>query len=123
MSTAIFNTWQNTDGTVNYKCRAWVNFNGVSGASIRASGNVSSVTRLTSPETHYTVNFTTAMPDVNYSVQGTVSKNATGDANTNGACMQLFGATPLTTSSFTVCATATGFAPFDRAFFCINVIR
>ena len=26
MSTAKFNQWLNSDGTENYKCRAWVNF-------------------------------------------------------------------------------------------------
>jgi hypothetical protein len=46
-----------------YACRAWVNFNGTNG-SIRASGNVSSVTRNGTGD--YTVNFTTAMPDANY---------------------------------------------------------
>lgn len=47
-----------------YGCRAWVNFNGVGGASIRASGNVSSVVRNGTGE--YTINFAAAMPDANY---------------------------------------------------------
>jgi hypothetical protein len=46
-----------------YGCRAWVNFNG-GGASIRGSGNVSSITKVGTGE--YTVNFTTAMSDSNY---------------------------------------------------------
>ena len=50
-----------------YACRAWVNFDGVSGPTIRASGNVSSVTRNGTGE--YTVNFATAMPDTDYSWQ------------------------------------------------------
>lgn len=47
--------------------KAWVNFNGQSGASpvIRGSFNVSSVTR--SGTGTYVVNFTNAMPDANYS--------------------------------------------------------
>jgi hypothetical protein len=49
-----------------FKCRAWVNFDGTGGATIRASGNVSSVTR--SATGVYAVNFTTAMPDANYSL-------------------------------------------------------
>jgi hypothetical protein len=49
-----------------YGCRAWVNFNGTSTVAIRASGNVTSITDNGTGE--YTVNFTTAMPDVNYSV-------------------------------------------------------
>ena len=49
-----------------YVCRAWVNFNGtLSSGNIRASGNVSSVTRNGTGD--YTVNFTTALPDANYS--------------------------------------------------------
>jgi len=47
-------------------CRAWVNFNGVTTAAIRASFNISSVTRNGTGD--YTVNFTTALPDANYSV-------------------------------------------------------
>jgi hypothetical protein len=49
---------------VAYGCRAWVNFIGAS-ASIRASGNVSSITRTSAGV--YNVAFTTAMPDANYS--------------------------------------------------------
>ena len=54
-----------------YACRAWVNFDGLTGSgnTIRGSGNVSSVTK-NSGGGHYTVNFTTAMPDVNFSVSG-----------------------------------------------------
>lgn len=64
MSTAKFNQWLNSDGTENYKCRAWVNFNGTGTVAIRASGNVSSITDNGTGD--YTVNFTTAMPDANY---------------------------------------------------------
>jgi hypothetical protein len=50
-----------------YMCRAWVNFNGTGTVAIRASGNVSSITD--NGVGDYTVNFTTAMPDANYSSQ------------------------------------------------------
>jgi hypothetical protein len=69
MSTAKFNTWQNPNGTENYKCRAWVNFNGTGTVAIRAAGNVTSITDNGTGD--YTVNFTTAMPDTNYSMSGT----------------------------------------------------
>jgi hypothetical protein len=49
-----------------YPCRAWVNFNGTGTVAIRASGNVSSITDNGTGD--YTVNFTTAMTDANYSV-------------------------------------------------------
>jgi hypothetical protein len=52
-----------------YGARAWVNFNGTGTVAIRASGNVSSITDNGTGD--YTVNFTTAMPDVNYAVTGT----------------------------------------------------
>ena len=48
-----------------YSARSWVNFDGSTG-TIRGSGNVSSITLNSS--TNYSVNFTTAMPDTNYSV-------------------------------------------------------
>ena len=53
-----------------YGCRAWVNFNGTGTVAIRASGNVSSITD--GGTGNYTVNFTTAMPDVNYATVGSV---------------------------------------------------
>jgi hypothetical protein len=58
----------NVEG-INYSCRAWVNFDGTTNTggfcTIRASGNVTSVTDNSTG--NYTVNFTTAMTDVNYS--------------------------------------------------------
>ena len=59
-------------------CRAWVNFNGVTTATIRASFNVSSVTRNGTGD--YTVNFTNAMPDANYSASCLSGKNVTADS-------------------------------------------
>jgi len=48
-----------------YAARAWVNFDGTTApGTIRASQNVSSVTRNSTGD--YTVNFSTAMPDTNY---------------------------------------------------------
>ena len=51
-----------------YSARAWVNFNGTGTVAIRASGNVSSITD--NGTGLYSVNFSTAMPDVNYAVAG-----------------------------------------------------
>jgi hypothetical protein len=48
-----------------YGCRAWVNFDGTGTPAIRASGNVSSITD--NGTGSYTINFTNAMPDANYS--------------------------------------------------------
>jgi len=51
-----------------YGCRAWVKFNGTGTVAISGSGNVTSITDNGTGD--YTVNFTTAMPDVNYAVSG-----------------------------------------------------
>lgn len=56
-----------------YGCRAWVNFNGTGTVAIRASGNVSSITDNGTGD--YTVNFTTAMSDANYSIAGSALGN------------------------------------------------
>lgn len=58
-----------------YACRAWVNFNGTGTVAIRASGNVSSITDNGTGD--YTVNFTNAMPDVNYATVGACGRDAT----------------------------------------------
>lgn len=47
-----------------FGARAWVNFNGTGTVAIRASGNVTSITDNGAGD--YTVNFTTALPDVSY---------------------------------------------------------
>ena len=59
-----------------YPCRAWVNFNGTGTVAIRGSGNVSSITDNGTGD--YTVNFTTAMPDANYSPVFGGTFNASG---------------------------------------------
>jgi hypothetical protein len=46
-------------------CRAWVNFNGTGTVAIRASFNVSSITDNGTGD--YTINFTNALADANYS--------------------------------------------------------
>jgi hypothetical protein len=61
---------------VAYGCRAWVNFDGTGTPSIRASGNVSSITDLGAGA--YRTNFTTAMPDANYSATGSCGELSYG---------------------------------------------
>lgn len=65
---------------INYSCRAWVNFNGTGTVAIRGSGNVSSITDNGTGD--YTVNFTTAMSDVNYAVN--ITSSIQGTTSTNG---------------------------------------
>ena len=63
-----------------YGCRAWVNFNGRDTVAIRESKNVSSITDNGTGD--YTVNFTTAMPDVNYCVN--LTSSVQGSSTING---------------------------------------
>jgi hypothetical protein len=87
---------------VAYGCRAWVNFNGTGTVAIRASGNVSSITDNSLGD--YTVNFTMAMPDANYSVVGMISEY--------GLALGAFFSTPSTPVQTT---TTTRFVTLNRA--------
>ena len=74
-------THLNASGTAPmYACRAWVNFNGTGTVAIRASGNVSSITD--NGVGDYTVNFTSALSDVNYALSGICANNASFGAVT-----------------------------------------
>ncbi len=86
-------TIQDSAGTqIGTFCRAWVNFNGTSASPItpRGSFNVSSVTK---PSTgQYTVTFTVAMPDANYSTQVSTSDSNRPGIN-SGATASAVGVT------------------------------
>lgn len=69
-----------------YACRAWVNFNGTGTVAIRGSGNVSSITDNGTGD--YTINFTTAMSDANYSYTGCGSIR---DASSNNVMITVGG--------------------------------
>ena len=72
MSTLRLTTISNQTGSssvpsetvINGSAKAWVNFNGTGTVAIRAAFNVSSITDNGTGD--YTINFTNAMPDVNY---------------------------------------------------------
>lgn len=55
--------------------KAWINFQGAASPTIRASFNVSSITRNAAGD--YTLNFTTAMPNANYTISGAASLTGT----------------------------------------------
>ena len=61
------------DNAIYGSAKAWVNFNGVTTATIRASYNVSSVVRNSTG--NYTVNFTNTLADANYVITSTLSNN------------------------------------------------
>jgi hypothetical protein len=89
----LFNSGYGSVATA-YGCRAWVNFNGTGTVSIGASGNVSSITD--NGVGDYTINFTTAMPDANYSAQGSGIQSGSG----NGPIQCIKVGTSLATGSF-----------------------
>ena len=123
MSTAKFNQWLNSDGTENYKCRAWVNFNGTGTVAIRASGNVSSITD--NGVGDYRVNFTTAMPDANYSVAlARTSFSATNSDRAFNIYGTDSGATTKTVSALRLLAGAiTSATPADCAELSVSIFR
>lgn len=108
---------------VAYGCRAWVNFNGTSTVAIRASGNVTSITDNGTGD--YTVNFTNAMPDINYSTVISYSQDY-GVARCVGAQLYFNGGAgtevaPTTTAARFVTATAS--ASFDAKYICVSIFR
>lgn len=102
-----------------YACRAWVNFNGTGTVAIRASGNVSSITDNGTGD--YTVNFTTAMPDVDYCVNGTCSGSDTPSNNVASLNTKLTGG--LTTTGCRVYSTNNSSAAADRDFMAVAIFR
>jgi hypothetical protein len=88
----LFNSGYGSVATA-YGCRAWVNFNGNGTVSIRASGNVTSITD--NGTGNYTVNFTTAMSDANYA---TIATDLAGDPSYLNSVEVKEGTTPTTTS-------------------------
>jgi len=68
-------------------CRAWVSFNGTGTVAIRSAFNVSSITDNGTGD--YTVNFATAMPDVNYAaVKSAAYQGANYSADYTGVVSQ-----------------------------------
>ena len=101
---------------VAYGCRAWVNFDGTGTVSIRASGNVSSITDI-GGNGAYTVNLTTAMPDANYGVAGT------GGGTSNGYQLNKRPGTPPTTSAFGIIVGIPGLSDNDDSNINVMVFR
>lgn len=95
---------------------AWVNFNGTGTVAIRASGNVSSITDNGSGD--YTVNFTNAMPDANYSASVTAGGTA---GITSGTTLDQ--TTPRTTSALRIASLNASHAASDAAYVEVHICR
>lgn len=104
-----------------FDCRAWVNFNGTGTVAIRASGNVTSITDNGTGD--YTVNFTTAMPDSNYAVNGSGQLDTT-TFNPDGIVAIRRGvASPLTTGSARVTSGSVNQSMIDFPIVCVSIFR
>ena len=102
-----------------YGCRAWVNFNGTGVVAIRASGNVSSITDNGTGD--YTVNFTTALPDANYSIVGSCGTGAAGNDDFN--LTTNFNAAPTTTAARVGSQRANSGTATDAAYISVAIFR
>jgi hypothetical protein len=128
MSTLVAQTISN--GTVSTSsanviqgsAKAWVNFNGTGTVAINGSYNVSSITDNGTGD--YTINFTNALPNANYSVIGNASNNNTfGSILVNINSTSSGGnltSTPTTTATrLTVAQPNIGY--IDTPFICVSV--
>jgi hypothetical protein len=101
--------------------RAWVQFAG-STATVNGSYNVSSITRNSAG--YYTVNFTNALPNINYAVAGAFSPiygvRFCGATNLFSNAASAAEVAP-TTSAFNFVTTDSSAAPFDPKYTCITV--
>jgi hypothetical protein len=96
-----------------YGCRAWVNFNGTGTIAIRASGNVSSISDFGTG--NYGVNYTTAMPNANYSI--TAGFQVTQDTPQVLQTREYF------TNYCTLIISQPGIANYDSAFVSVAIHR
>ena len=117
MSTLRVNTLQTQAGVEVYTAKAWVNFNGTGTVAIRGAGNVSSITD--NGTGSYTVNFTTALADANYSAVATSGTDGvSGDVGHNAANIR-----DTSTSSVWVINWNDADALVDVARICVSVFR
>ena len=100
-----------------YGCRTWVNFNGIGTVSIRGSGNVSSITDISVGT--YAVNLITAMPDANYSISGTCSRDGGSTPGIVGPRQQ----SDLSAVSFIVVTIHDGGTGFDSGTVSVSIVR
>ena len=98
-----------------YPSRAWVNLNGTGTIAIRGSGNVSSITDVGVGD--YTVNFSTAIVDANYSAF------AAGDSSTTGGSHLFAVVYSLATSNCNAFFTTPAGARVDATIFSVAIFR
>jgi hypothetical protein len=129
MSTIVSQTLSNgtvstsTANVIRGSARAWVNFNGTGTVAIRTSYNVSSITDNGTGD--YTINFTNALDDANYSIVGSINplyaaNNSNFNINSTGTASGVTESAP-TTSSFRIITTSPGPTALDPKYVNIAV--
>jgi hypothetical protein len=133
LSFATVSTYTNADALTLFNAsgsapvfapRAWVNFNGaVNPIVIRASGNVSSITD--NGVGNYTVNFTTAMQDANYTAASiTLSHDREGQQATTVIQGDDSTIDLMSTTQIQICTGSTGNNSYqDKAVVCLVIFR
>ncbi len=101
-----------------YGVRAWVNFNGTGTVAIRDSENVSSITDNGTGD--YTVNFSTAMPDINYVTNSFAAFN--NHVGGNG-CLGWYTYNLTTTSTRGVVARSYNNTVIDATHLALSIVR
>lgn len=105
--------------------KAWVNFNGTGTVAIRASFNVSSITDIGTGE--YTINFTTALADANYSINANVSVRAGvrtgGIVGINSTNVTAWADFAPTTSACRITVSDDTSTQYDPTFGCVAIFR
>jgi hypothetical protein len=105
------------EGAVKGSAKAWVNFNGTGVVAIRASFNVSSITDNGTGD--YTVNFTSALVDANYSANATATLDGTIGGRNSVANTYVY-----STSSIKVCIARGSTAGVEDPLFCnVSIFR
>ena len=97
-------------------CKAWVNFNGIGTVAIRGAFNVSSITD--NGTGSFTINFTTAMPDVNYAITG-----GGGEGGTTGMGQRTPSIGTVSTSSVLIASINQDATYIDPVYCCISIFR
>lgn len=122
-------TIQDVNGTqIGTFCRAWVNFDGSnafspnpSTSAIRGAFNVSSITD--GGTGNFTINFTNAMPDVNYAVTSFVTRDGTANSTSIPALYAVNNTSQQLTTSLNVRTGSPTTAAVDWAGICIAIFR
>jgi hypothetical protein len=101
--------------------KAWVNFNGTvaTPSTIRSSYNVSSITKNTTGD--YTINFTNAMPNVNYALLGTSGFTQGGSTTSMGVVSIRGGSYGLTTTTASIATMFQNGSAQDNGTVCVSI--